>query len=310
MGSVREEINGVPNVPDPDDCGGRALTVTVALVDSLFETQYCLHASDDAEGRFPLHVLWNRYMAPSFRARLRWFTDSSVKNVQFYEADRKVAWLVEPRELHPENYAFVLNNADQFHDVVTHDPEYFVDIPYVTVAPSGGTRLHPSDWRIPSVVEKRFLVTAVATHKNSLPGHALRNEVYERISGKSAKDASLTNHVRKRELVVPAAFHVAVENVKRPYWFTECLIDPLLAGSVPIYWGSDASTLESFGFDTQGIIMCETADEIVEAASRASMDHWWQLRDAGVLRHNLVTAMEYQMTEDYLYRAYPYLFGG
>ena len=57
------------------------------------------------------------------------------------------------------------------------------------------------------------------------------------------------------------AFVVAFENVKEEGYFTEKLVNPLLAGSVPIYWG-----WEGVGDIMDGVVVC--GDDLVECADR------------------------------------------
>ncbi|GMI40647.1 hypothetical protein TrCOL_g10021 [Triparma columacea] len=57
------------------------------------------------------------------------------------------------------------------------------------------------------------------------------------------------------------AFVVAFENVKEEGYFTEKLINPLLAGSVPIYWG-----WEGVGDIMDGVVAC--GEDLVECADR------------------------------------------
>ena len=62
-------------------------------------------------------------------------------------------------------------------------------------------------------------------------------------------------------------FHIAIENCRSRYYFTEKLIDCFLTDTVPIYWGCK-NIAESF--DVSGIIQVETADELIAACNSMS----------------------------------------
>ena len=67
-------------------------------------------------------------------------------------------------------------------------------------------------------------------------------------------------HEDKRKYLNDFRYSVVVENSKQNHYFTEKLIDCLLVGTVPIYWGCDS--LFDFGFDERGIITFNDPSEL------------------------------------------------
>lgn len=64
-------------------------------------------------------------------------------------------------------------------------------------------------------------------------------------------------------------FTIAFENTRLPGWVTEKLIDPLLAHSIPIYWGDpDVAEL----FNPKAFINCADYGDDLDAAVQAVMD--------------------------------------
>ena len=57
-------------------------------------------------------------------------------------------------------------------------------------------------------------------------------------------------------------FSIVIESSKEENYFTEKICDAFLAKTIPIYWG--CPNVDNF-FNTDGIIICETEDEIIEA---------------------------------------------
>ena len=54
-------------------------------------------------------------------------------------------------------------------------------------------------------------------------------------------------------------FHIAMENQSRDYHFSEKIINPIMVGSIPIYYG-----MPSIGkfFDTRGMILFNEVNEM------------------------------------------------
>ena len=65
------------------------------------------------------------------------------------------------------------------------------------------------------------------------------------------------------------AFVIAFENVQEDGYFTEKIVNPMLAGSVPIYWGWDG--VRGI-FDDRSIVMCESGD--LEGCADRVIDLW------------------------------------
>jgi hypothetical protein len=73
----------------------------------------------------------------------------------------------------------------------------------------------------------------------------------------------------KNEGLDPYAFSIAIENGRRDAYFTEKLIDCLVTGTVPLYWGfPSVGTL----FDARGILPFTTAAELDEVLAGLSFD--------------------------------------
>lgn len=265
------------------------------LYDNLFVGQNCLHANGDNRGRFPGKVRWEREGEPGPNA---WFTDSNLREAETVTAECKVAWLIEPRELHPENYQYVEDYYHIFDYVVSHD-QALVDkvqgVPYI----SGGTRIGPEYWS-PNYKKDRLL-SIVASPKRSMEGHRLRHRIIEE-EYMDAYGPEYINIERKFNALAPYMFHVAIENCKSLWWLTEALIDPLLTGTVPIYWGCPDVSM----FNEKGIIQVRDYAELRTAIARLTPEAYHERKEA--ILENFELAQQYHMTEDWLYRKFPEIF--
>ena len=70
---------------------------------------------------------------------------------------------------------------------------------------------------------------------------------------------------QKADGLAPYRYSVVIENVRERNYFTEKLIDALLCGTVPIYWG--CPNIGDF-FDTTGMMICESEADIQAALDK------------------------------------------
>ena len=145
----------------------------------------------------------------------------------------------------------------------------------------GGTWVPRAVWAAPPG-RKAHRASMVCGDKVLTHGHRLRRAVWDAL----AADARVVRFASERSAlaaqdgvrvlagapeakataVAPFAVHVAVENVRRPGYFTEKLLDCFLCRTVPVYWG--CPDLAAHGFDVAGVVVL---DECVEAAARTAV---------------------------------------
>lgn len=114
-------------------------------------------------------------------------------------------------------------------------------------------------------------VSLIASSKRTYEGHLLRHEVVDRLrQGGISADIMGRGYkpfADKADGLAPYRFSVVIENLREPSYFTEKLVDALICRTVPIYWG--APDIGQY-FDTAGLVICQSADEVVAAAAAAS----------------------------------------
>ena len=91
-------------------------------------------------------------------------------------------------------------------------------------------------------------------------------------------------------------YHFAIENCKRDYWFTEKLIDCLMTGTLPIYWG--CPSISKF-FNTDGFILFDNLVELKEKLKLCTPEYYESKLPA--IRENFECAHKYLLAEDWLY---------
>ncbi|MDX1383518.1 MAG: glycosyltransferase family 10 [Thermoanaerobaculia bacterium] len=209
-------------------------------------------------------------------AGLDWLflTQFDVRNIDRYDAGRKVVWMAEPRPIAWWSYEFVDQQIDHIDVLLTYDREQLSKYPDKALfCPAGGCHLRPESW---GLHPKSRLVSFIASDKRwRAPGHLARHEFWEMYRPGSR---GLTQHLLgdlevdlygklvgnpvddKMDSLRDYMFQIVVENVILDSYFTEKLIDAFLAGTIPIYRGTRRAA--DF-FDAEGILFYSTTEELL-----------------------------------------------
>ncbi len=203
-----------------------------------------------------------------------------------------VLYLCEPEPILPAMTAYARGHLQLF-DLVVVSTDDLVGVSPKVVPLEFGTSWIPEGATCPS---KQPGISMLVGRKRRAPGHRLRHDVWNRQSEiRGPKNFFRSDRGWPRKLFwlkgfpgldpLPAnpwgwptlgdsklplfssQFHIAIENCRSRYYFTEKLIDCFLTDTVPIYWGC-TNIAESF--DASGIIQVETADELIAACNSTS----------------------------------------
>ncbi len=175
--------------------------------------------------------------------------------------------IVEPKAVHGRHMAWMRLLWWRFRYVLTCYPRLLDQLP------NGLHFVFGSTW-VPDWCEidttKTAMFSLIASSKAFLEGHAIRHDIagWLRENPGIAADIMGRGYApfdRKSEGLAPFRFSVVIENVREPSYFTEKLIDCLLCNTVPIYWG--APDIGEY-FDTRGMLICDSADDIKTALAR------------------------------------------
>jgi hypothetical protein len=175
----------------------------------------------------------------------------------------------EPRAIHGHHMRLLeMFSHRRFFRVLTGDPALIAALPNAVAFPMGGTWV--PHWRELSC-EKRAMCSLIASAKRSQPGHRLRHAVVDWArAGGVAVDVMGMGYrpLRdKAEGLAPYRYSVVIENVREPGYFSEKLVDALLCGAVPIYWG--APDIGRY-FDTGAMMLCAGLEDVQRAVAEMS----------------------------------------
>jgi hypothetical protein len=203
---------------------------------------------------------------------------------------KNIAWLVEGWDHIPHLYQFVVENANKFTEIWTHDKELIEKLPNATMLPFGGCWIDDFDWGI-HPKSKNFSI--IASGKRQHPGHKLRHQIIAGAQGHidvfGGGYAPLDNKI---DGLRDYRYHFCIENMNRDYWFTEKLIDCFVTGTIPIYWG--CPSIDTF-FNIDGMICFDELKHLPELLPSCTEELYESKLDA--IKDNFERAQKYRLAE-------------
>jgi hypothetical protein len=216
---------------------------------------------------------------------------------------RKIAWILEPRAIHPQVYDWIEKNNRLFDFVITFDTDLINRGENFLYYPHGRCWINGE----PTTTEKNKLCSIIASSKNFTSGHQLRHKIIQTqyndvdVFGYGYKPVD-----SKREALDAYKFSITIENSIQPGYWTEKVVDCFATKTIPIFWG-DRSICDHF--DSDGIIFFNnltTLEEILEEV-RINGDALYQSRKVAIDK-NFERVEEYRIPEDWMYVNYPFIF--
>ena len=229
------------------------------------------------------------------------FTDSFI----YTDAHKKVnsrwkfGWLMESREINAIPYDTFEEYKDNYDLVFTHDPILLSKYPDKTKPYIiGGCWIKDHNY---GMHNKTKDLSMIFSEKQQAEGHKLRhivaNEIRERAD---LFGRGVNNPVdSKEETLLDYRYSIIIENTKQDNYITEKLIDCLIVGTIPIYWG--CPNVSEY-FNMEGIPTFNTIDELKDILPKLTEDFYNSKIE--VVKENLELAKKFCITEDWLYEKY------
>lgn len=248
---------------------------------------HCLYSNNPLPPKsFSKYIKWNR---ENGNPKETYYTDYVIQ-----ECDGGYGWILEPRELVSFVYDYVEKNSFKFKKIFTHDKELIEKV-NATFVPFGGCWIDVADRNIHSKT-KDFSI--IASGKQYLPGHKMRHEIIQASGNNIDVFGGGYKPVKdKIEGLKEYRFHFAIENCKRDFWFTEKLIDCLITGTIPIYWG--CPSIGNF-FNTEGFVIFDNLVELKEKLKICTPEYYKS--KLPIIEENFKLAHEYVLAEDWIYK--------
>ena len=225
------------------------------------------------------------------------FTDDCLTNgaCQQVSSDHKIGWLMEPRQVQPQRYDQIDTYIDDFDFIMTHDEALLAKYPNKTKkVVVGGSWINPKNY---GVREKTRDVSMIYSNKQDLEGHRLRHAVAANVPNIDLFGRGTTRPLEfKDDSLLDYRFSIVIENSRAKDYFTEKLVDSLVVGTVPIYWGC---TNVGDYFDTRGMYVVNSLEEI--ASIVGSLTEKDYIEKIQYIKSNYIAAQDYTVVEDWIY---------
>ncbi len=168
-----------------------------------------------------------------------------------------------------------------------------------------------SGFSLPSLEEKSKLCSMIANlgHDLQEDGYSMRMSIFRLAQNSAAVDiyGRATRPIHsKAEALRPYCFSVAMENNREDLYFTEKIIDCILCGTIPVYYGCPSI---SHIFDSRGILSFSCKKEFNNIIGSLSFDLYRDLRRYVEWNVSEAFARHYDSFEGYLKRAMSCLLG-
>ena len=278
--------------------------------------------------KFPINLYCNDSLEPSTSANNRSVYTRWIRNgtglVNLYvngealkvledDSDKpKFIWLLESREIIPDQYKFIEDNYDFVASRV--DGIFTADQRLTTEAGPDGKFLYCLSNAAPWVMDrdiytKSKLVSMIASNKGYTEGHRRRLKVVQAYVDKFGQDDlygwGLTHELPLKEKsrgLREYMFSFACENANYPSYFTEKLTDCFACGTIPVYYGT-AGVAQYF--DADGIIFLDQNSPWENIPwDKLTPEYYESKKD--VIKENFEIAKSMRVAEDYMYGNYLY----
>jgi hypothetical protein len=276
--------------------------MNIGLFDGCFQNSASVSLGGMNKGS-PKNIAWQRGQ----HLPVTFYTDTNLERVwERDDKERSVALLVEPPSLSDTHYRIASDLYDTYHYILTHQVDYIGGFDKIFWYPCGGTWLAPEQIGLKHVKTKPC--SMILSAKRGAAGHKLRHAI--------APEARRSKMVElfgvgagqpiddKLDALAPYHFSIVVESCRERGYFSEKLLDCLLVGTIPIYWG--CPDLPQYGFDPRGIIAFENAGQISDILSDLETFRLPVCLEAMV--NNFHKAQEYVCAEDWIFDKLPFLF--
>ncbi len=248
------------------------------------------HAASCSNGDLGIKPQYFDWYRGSETKDIEIFVDGQYTQVNSSKARIKIWMLLEPPSVSGDLYRLARTDISKFDYVLTFDktllPLYY---------PNGGCWIKPEERR---TYQKTKDISIIASGKNQTTGHILRHEIIQRTKGMVDVYGGGYRFIpNKLEALKDYRFSIIIENCQVNGYFTEKLIDCMVTGTIPIYWGSSSINNE---FNHLGLLTFNTADEFISLISTVKYSDMFE-NAYHAIQENFIKAQKFSNTEDWIW---------
>lgn len=225
------------------------------------------------------------------------FADSCMMDEQAVRAANSrysLGWLVEARGLWPGVYEESRAARSWLDGILTYDAELLREPGYLKYV-KGGIWIPQEDWGLP---RKTRFCSFLYGVKDAMPGHRLRHEAARMLRDAGGLGVDVYYEIgRTAEAKLRAlrdyAYTIVIEADRQENLFSENLLDAVMLGCVPLYWGCP-NIGEYLG--AGGLVAWETLGDLERLLRNLGMDSYYGFLPA--LAETQRRAARYEVTEN------------
>jgi hypothetical protein len=193
--------------------------------------------------------------------------DLYIDNFNIIESqNKKILFLCEPQSISRAPSGEVLNKFDC---VLTFNDDILTRHPKARLFEFGTSWISDE-----FECDKEFSISFVCGNKHMTFGHLFRQELWKKQDYIQHKKFFLSRHGgpsgfdspvlgESKDELFNSQFHIAIENAKLKYYFSEKLVDCFRTKTVPIYWG--CPNIGDY-FNLDGMFIVESPGEIIQVS--------------------------------------------
>lgn len=187
-------------------------------------------------------------------------------------ADLKVLVQIEPPTIVSTLNNKIINNKDNFDLILTWHPDILSKCGNSELFVFGDCWIDEKDRE---VHKKTKILSIIASHKRQTEGHRLRHQIInDRIVEMDTFGRGYTPVDNKINGLKDYMFSLIIENDNTDNWITEKIIDCLVTGTIPVYWG--CSNIGNY-FNTKGFIQFKDIKEANEILPQLNEDKYYNM---------------------------------
>ena len=174
-------------------------------------------------------------------------------------AEYKVLVQIEPPSIREDIINNLINYNNNFDLILTWHPQVLSKCKNSILFPFGSCLINKEDRKIHSKIKK---LSIISSYKRKTKGHKLRHSLIEnKLINMDVFGRGYQPVENKITALKDYMYSLIIENDPTENWFTEKIIDCLITGTVPVYWGCD--NIGNY-FNTKGFIRFKSIKEFEE----------------------------------------------
>jgi len=266
--------------------------IILKIVDGAFA--HCVYNNNPVPPTtFSKYLVWDRNLSEF--EDIVFYTDSDILNPQ-QNHSKRIAWLTEPYCKQPYVYNWILENNYLYDYILTTEKVLLDRGENFIFAPGCGCWIEVNSRKVD--YKKTKLVSIITSEKNKEgTDHYKRHEIIKKYSdmidimGRGYKPIEPI-----QDGLIDYMFNLALENQSRDFYFSEKLINPIMVGTIPIYYGCKG--IDKF-FDTRGMILFKEVFEVEQILKELGSKLYQSILPYA--KENFKRAQEYVSSEDWMY---------